>query len=103
MEHTADEMLEHCRAMMHAHDTGADGVMSGMPMEAGMLLAGLLWLALSVVISLTVVWVLQRRGAAGNDSEARRSLDLRYAQGEVDRDTYLRMRADLADGASGAR
>jgi hypothetical protein len=48
-------------------------------------------------------WVLQRRRAAGRDSEARQNLDLRYAQGQVDRDTYLRMRADPADGASGAR
>lgn len=102
MEHPTPEMLEHCRAMMHADGTGAHDTFGGMlPMGAGMLLAGLLWLA--VVISLTVVWFLQRRGSVGRDTEARRSLDLRYAQGQVDRDTYPRMRADLADGASGAR
>ncbi|MGG5810532.1 hypothetical protein [Falsiroseomonas sp. CW058] len=52
---------------------------------------GLAWLvALGALAALAVV--LLRRGVAGGVAEA---LDLRYARGEIERDEYLRRRADI--------
>lgn len=110
-KHTPDQILEHCRAMMAMmQDDGmgtihqSDGMMGGMmPMSAGTLLVGLAWIALVVAIAATIVWLLLRHRVVGGIDAARRSLDLRYAQGQVDRDTYLGMRADLDNGRPGAR
>ena len=74
-------------------------------MMTGMGFAGIVWLliclALLVLIIVTVVWVIGRlRGGAatpgGRASGALAELDLRYARGELDRETYLQMRRDLA-------
>jgi putative membrane protein len=67
--------------------------------------AGLAWvilcLAILVLIIVAVVWLIDRfRGGSarsgGRASEALEELDRRYAKGEIDRDTYLQMRRDLA-------
>ena len=78
----------------------------------GMGFAGLVWLliclAILVLIIVAVVWLIDRlrgdsgrlRGGSatpgGRASGALAELDLRYARGELDRDTYLQMRRDLA-------
>jgi putative membrane protein len=53
----------------------------------GLLVAGFVWL----VRALT--W--QDRASPGPSSPAQTDLDRRYARGEIDRDQYLRQRADL--------
>jgi putative membrane protein len=53
----------------------------------GLLLAGLVWL----VRTLTR----QDRPPGGHSPASLAELDLRYARGEIDRDQYLRQRADL--------
>ncbi len=59
---------------------------------------GLAWLvALGAVAALAVV-LLRRRGpgaAPGATGGAIEALDLRYARGEIERDEYLRRRADI--------
>lgn len=104
-------MLEHCRAMMDAMGgsmhSGDPTAMSGMMsmhglMGSGMWFFGLLSIALVGALGLAIGWLLfgRRRGIV--DADARQMLDRRYARGELDRDAYLRMRSDLADGASQA-
>lgn len=106
-EHAAPETLENCRATMQ-HDGGMAAMhhpdrMVGdlLALHGGMLLPALLSVALLLAIGLLITWLVLRRGVARHHDEARRALDLRYAAGQIDRDTYLGMRADLAEPASG--
>jgi uncharacterized membrane protein len=94
-------MLEQCRAMMEAMlEGGASSWMSGMmPMGSAMLLVALAWVALLVGVGLAIGWLVFRRRPRRAGSEARGALDVRYARGELDRDTYLEMRSDLTDQA----
>lgn len=107
--HTADDMLEQCRAMMGvmhgdgtAHMPQRDAMMGGMMQpEVGMLLM-LLLVGFVMAITVAILWLLVTRRRHGGTEDPRRILQLRYARGEVDRDTFLRMRADLVDGTSTA-
>lgn len=94
-------MLEQCRAMMEAMwGGGASSSMGGMmPMGSAMLLVALAWIALLVAVGLAIGWLVLRRRPRQAGSEARDALDVRYARGELDRDTYLHMRSDLTDPA----
>ncbi len=75
-------------------------MMDGM-MGIGMLLWWLIGLALLVLLVLGIVWLarqLQSRSRSQSspaESDPLRELELRYARGEIDRDTYLGMRDDL--------
>jgi putative membrane protein len=72
-------------------------MMDGM-MGIGMLLWWLIGIALLVLLVLGIVWLSRQLGSPGNqsaDGDALRELELRYARGDIDRDTYLAMRDDL--------
>ena len=75
-------------------------MMDGM-MGIGMLLWWLIGLALLVLLVLGIVWIVRQlqspaRGQPSpSESDPRRELELRYARGEIDRDTYRAMRDDL--------
>jgi len=97
------EMFEQCRALMETMMSGAGSWMGGMmPMGGGMMLVGLVWLALLVAAGAAIVWLILRGRGRQTDPNARQVLDVRYARGELDRETYLRMRADLTDHAPAA-
>jgi putative membrane protein len=67
-------------------------------MGIGMVLWWLIGIALLVLLVLGIVWLSRQLGSPGRESpggEALRELELRYARGEIDRDTYLAMRDDL--------
>lgn len=75
-------------------------MMSDGMMGIGMVLWGLIGLALLVLLVLGIVWLVRQlqapsRGSSSPDADALRALELRYARGEIDRDTYLAMRDDL--------
>jgi putative membrane protein len=57
-------------------------------------------LALLVLIVLGIVWLVRRlqRDSQASGSAALDELQRRYALGEIDRDTFLRMRDDLTAG-----
>ena len=85
------------------NDHGSMGDMAGGMMN-GMGVFGVVWLlvslALLVLIIVVVIWLVARlRGDSpanrGPGSGARDELDVRYARGELDRETYLQMRRDL--------
>lgn len=68
-------------------------------------LAALLWIVLVALIVVGIVWLVRELGDARERERRprRRSavaeLEVRYARGEVDRETYLAIRRDLeADG-----
>lgn len=75
-------------------------MMDGM-MGIGMLLWWLIGLALLVLLILGIVWLVgqfqapARGQSSPSDSDPLRELELRYARGEIDRDTYRAMRDDL--------
>jgi putative membrane protein len=75
--------------------------MMGGGMMDGMTALVWLWVVVPLLVLVLVVvasvWLVgSARSRAGSDAAAaRRDLDLRYAQGEVDRDDYLQRRADL--------
>jgi putative membrane protein len=65
----------------------------------------LLWIVLVVLIVVGIVWLVRELGDARERERRPRSrsavaeVELRYARGEVDRETYLAIRRDLeADG-----
>jgi putative membrane protein len=103
-------MLEQCRALMETMMSGAPSWMGGMmplgggmmPLGGGMMLIGLVWLILLVAASVLIAWLVLR-GRSPSTTDARKVLGVRYARGELDRETYLRMRADLTDHAPAAR
>jgi putative membrane protein len=67
-------------------------------MGIGMVLWWLIGIALLVLLVLGIVWLSRQIGSPRRqspDGEALRELELRYARGEIDRDTYLAMRDDL--------
>jgi putative membrane protein len=67
-------------------------------MGIGMLLWWLIGIALLVLLVLGIVWLIRQLGSPGKqstDGDALRELELRYARGDIDRDTYLAMRDDL--------
>jgi putative membrane protein len=95
-----DEMIEQCLAMMEAMTNGdAMGSMSGMmPMGGGMgvgMLMTLGWIAGLVAIGIVIVRLLVPNRPRAAEVEARQTLDARYARGELDRESYLRIRDDL--------
>lgn len=106
-------MLEQCRAMMEHMSAAMSGSGSAswmpgmMPMGGAMGMTmpflGLLWVTLLVSIGLGLGWLLFRGGNRQAGEGARDVLDTRYARGELDRDSYLRMRADLAERAPTTR
>lgn len=75
-------------------------MMDGM-MGISMLLWWLIGLALLVLLVLGIVWLVRQLQSPGrgqsspSESDPLRELDLRYARGEIDRDTYRAMRDDL--------
>ena len=77
-------------------------MMDGMGCPGGMALFGsLLGLALLVLLVLAIVWLVrqlfgQQRHSTSGPNGALEELELRYARGEIDRDSYLAIRADLA-------
>jgi putative membrane protein len=98
------EMFEQCQAMMETMMSGAGSWMGGMmPMGGGLMLVGLVWLALLVAAGAAIVWLTLRGRGRQTDPKARQVLDVRYARGELDREMYLRMRADVTDHAPAAR
>ncbi len=83
-----------------------NGMMGGMMgngmMGAGMIVGLVVSLALLTLLVLGIVWMvrqLQNSPAGGrlpaSAGGAVRELELRYARGEIDRDTYFAMRDDL--------
>lgn len=77
------------------HMDGAHGG-AGMPtmdMMGGVLVASLLVCGLLIAVAVYAGWWLAGRNREVDD--ARHDLDVRYACGQLDRDTYLRIRADL--------
>jgi putative membrane protein len=84
---------------------GDDGSMGGMAgwMASAMGIAAIVWLlvglALLALSLAALVWLTLRLGrssaAGGRGSGGLEELDRRYARGELDRDTYLKMRRDL--------
>jgi putative membrane protein len=76
------------------------GAMSGF-MWVAMLIWAVLGIALVVLVIAGIVWLVRQ---AGRDGQGRRrladnrpieELELRYARGEVDRETFLAIREDL--------
>jgi putative membrane protein len=73
------------------------------------MLMGLLFtLALLVLAVLAIIWLVRRMSRESRENsrlsgalhtDPRHELDVRYARGEIDRDTYLRMRDDLGTGS----
>jgi uncharacterized membrane protein len=98
------EMFEQCRALMESMTSGAGSWMGGMlPMGGGMILIGLVWLTLLTASGIAIAWLILRGRGRHTTNDARQVLDVRYARGDLDRDAYLRMRADLTDDAPAAR
>jgi len=80
--------------------SGAGSWMGGMmPMGGGMMLISLVWLALLLSAGAAIGWLIVRGRARQTDPNARQVLDVRYARGELDRETYLRTRDDLTGHA----
>jgi uncharacterized membrane protein len=98
------EMFEQCRALMETMMSGAGSWMGGrMPLGGGMVLIGLVWLTLLTASGIVIAWLILRGRGRHNTNDARQVLDVRYARGELDREAYLGMRADLTDDAPAAR
>lgn len=95
------DVRRHERQRLGVVDAGHDA--DGGAIGIGMPLIGLLWVALLVSIGLGLGWLLFRDGQRRAGAGAREVLGTRYARGELDRDSYLRMRADLAEQAPTAR
>jgi len=74
-----------------------------MPMGGGMMIIGLAWLVLLLAVGAAIVWLIVRGRGRQTDRDARQVLDVRYAGGELDRETYLRRRDDLAGHAPASR
>ena len=74
-----------------------------MPMGGGMMLLSFVWLALLPAAGAAIVWLIVHGRARQTDPDARQVLDVQYARGELDRETYLRMRDDLTGHAPAAR
>ena len=81
------------------------GSMGGF-MWVGMLIWAVLGIALIVLAVVGLLWLVRQLGRDGRgrrrlaDRSAIDELELRYARGEVDRETFLAIRADLErDGA----
>lgn len=76
------------------------GAMGGF-MWVGMLIWAILGIALIFLVIVGVVWLLRQLGRDGRgrrriaDRTAIEELELRYARGEVDRETFLAIREDL--------
>lgn len=114
MEQAITDMVRQCTAAMESMNTmmggmggmmdGASGAISvsGGPMMAGggwpLALAALVGAALAVGLTLVIVLTRGRR-APSIPGNAREELDRRYARGEIERETYLQQRTDLAAGA----
>lgn len=81
---------------------GLASMTGGGPMAVGMGVGMILWGALLVALVALVVTATRRmlrQGREGSwDGSARSALDLAYARGELDREDYLRRRADLVGG-----
>lgn len=69
-----------------------------------MLVWAVLGIALIVLVILGAVWLARRLGRdqrgqrLPTDSRALEELELRYARGEVERETFLKMREDIERG-----
>lgn len=68
-------------------------------MWAGMLISAVLGFALIILVIVGIVWFVRHLGREAQPPRHGRSalaeLELRYARGEVDRETYLAIRRDL--------
>ena len=68
-------------------------------MWAGMLISAVLGFALIILVIVGIVWFVRHLGREAQPPRHGRSaladLELRYARGEVDRETYLVIRRDL--------
>lgn len=75
-------------------------MMDGMGgMGVGMLLWGLIGLALLVLIIVAIVWLVRHllTGGESRPDRAEQELRRRYAAGEIDADEYRRRRNDLRE------
>ncbi len=66
------------------------GAMSGW----WMVVAGVFWLAAVALLVFGVIWFARQRGRLGGDRSGR-ILRERYARGDIDRETFERMRREL--------
>ena len=71
-----------------------DGMQMSGPMWIGAALWGLLLVSLIALATAGTIRLLS--GRSTDSSSPRDELDRRYARGEIDRDVYLELRADLA-------
>ena len=116
MEQAITDMVRQCTAAMEQMSTmmgDMGGMGAGTPsaMAAGgpMMPGDGWWLALAVIgvglaigAAAVIAGVARRRAAAASmPGDGRGELDLRYARGEITRQTYLQQRADLVAGAAG--
>jgi putative membrane protein len=75
-------------AMMHGY--------GGSMMGGWMLLWAALALALLVLAVVATVWLVKHLSDGGRGSQYERTLESRYAAGEIDREEFLQRREDLA-------
>ena len=104
-----DNAARHCAAMMEAmhgmHETAVGtsetGGMMDMGGMGGMMLFGVLGLVIIAVLASVVIfgaiwfWRRSQPTASSGARSPRETLDGRYAAGELDREAYLQVRADL--------
>lgn len=87
--------------MSHAGDHMMDWASMGGFMWAGMLISAILGVALIILFAVGIVWLVRQLNHDGDGSSRRAErtaideLALRYARGEVDRETFLAIREDL--------
>lgn len=82
----------HIVAMMHGDE---DQMMSGW-MGSWMVLWAVLALALVVLAVVATIWLVRHLTSNENGSEARQSLERRYADGDIDREEFRQRREDLS-------
>lgn len=76
------------------------GMGDTMGMGFPMLLMLLSWVLVLIVLVLVAValvrWLVRPRGAGQTATRVEQELGLRYVRGEIDRETYLRLREEVA-------
>lgn len=77
-------------AMMHGGGYG------GSMMGGWMVLWAALALALLVLAVVATIWLVKHLSDGGRGSQYERTLESRYAAGEIDREDFLQRREDLA-------
>jgi putative membrane protein len=75
--------------------TSVGGVHTMWGMMGFMGLGMIFWVAILALVVYFIVQLFRRHAANGGQSDALRILQERYARGEIDRDTFNRMKDDL--------